>query len=253
MAARSLRLTASALWPMAAGGTYGAIEVDALDERVGGDDLRPVARRLADRRVVADPDGDPGRAGGSGARGSARSARARRDRRRSVPAGWTCPSYFAYSTARVSRMTVTLIWPGYSSSLSMRRAMSFESQTASSSRDLLALDQDADLAARLQRERLRDALERVGDPLELLEPLDVRLEDVAARARPRRRDRVGRLHEHRLERRPVDVHVVRGDRLDHRARSRRACAGSRRRSRGACPASRGRSPCRCRGGTPRGR
>ena len=30
-------------------------------------------------------------------------------------------------------MTVTLIWPGYSSSFSMRRAMSFDSQTASSS------------------------------------------------------------------------------------------------------------------------
>jgi len=30
-------------------------------------------------------------------------------------------------------MTVTLIWPGYSSSFSMRRAMSFDSQTVSSS------------------------------------------------------------------------------------------------------------------------
>ena len=30
-------------------------------------------------------------------------------------------------------MTVTLIWPGYSSSFSMRRAMSFDSHTASSS------------------------------------------------------------------------------------------------------------------------
>src|SRR6267142_1269068 len=52
--------------------------------------------------------------------------------------------------------------------------------------DLLALDHDADFATGLQRERLRDALERVGDPFELLEALDVRLEDVAPRARTRR-------------------------------------------------------------------
>jgi len=33
-------------------------------------------------------------------------------------------AYFAYSTARVSRMTVTLMCPGYWSSFSMRLAMS---------------------------------------------------------------------------------------------------------------------------------
>ena len=33
-------------------------------------------------------------------------------------------SYLAYSTARVSRITTTLIWPGYWSSASMRRAIS---------------------------------------------------------------------------------------------------------------------------------
>src|SRR6266849_4277390 len=49
-------------------------------------------------------------------------------------------------------------------------------------RDLLALDHDADLAAGLQRERLRHALEGVGDAFQLLEPLHVGLEDVAARA-----------------------------------------------------------------------
>ena len=68
----------------------------------------------------------------------------------------------------------------------------------------------------LQRERLRHALERVGDALELLEALDVGLEDVAARAGTRGRDRVGGLDDHRLERRPVDVHVVRGHRHHHR-------------------------------------
>ena len=33
---------------------------------------------------------------------------------------------------------------------------------------------------------------------------------------PRRGDRVRRLDDHRLERRPVDVHVMRGHRLQHR-------------------------------------
>src|SRR3954469_17677563 len=39
----------------------------------------------------------------------------------------------AYSVARDSRMTVTLIWPGYSSSFSISRAMSRLSSTAGSS------------------------------------------------------------------------------------------------------------------------
>src|SRR6185436_10640809 len=69
--------------------------------------------------------------------------------------------------------------------------------------DLLAFDHDPDFAAGLQGERLRHALERVGDALELFEPLDVGLEDVAARAGPGGGDRVGRLNDHRLERRPV--------------------------------------------------
>src|SRR3954470_6633275 len=80
--------------------------------------------------------------------------------------------------------------------------------------DAVALDDDADLAAGLEGERLRDALERVGDAFELLEALHVRLEDVAPRAGARRRDRVGGLDDHRLERRPVDVHVMRGDGLE---------------------------------------
>src|SRR6266542_4464611 len=54
--------------------------------------------------------------------------------------------------------------------------------------DLFALDHDADLAAGLQRDRLRHAAERIGNAFQLLESLDVRLEDVAARSRTRGRD-----------------------------------------------------------------
>ena len=43
-----------------------------------------------------------------------------------------------------------------------------------------------------------------------------RLEDVPPRAGPRGGDGVGRLDHHRFERRPVDVHVMRRDRLQHR-------------------------------------
>jgi len=41
--------------------------------------------------------------------------------------------YFANSTARLSRITVTFTWPGYSSSASISRAISCESSTAPSS------------------------------------------------------------------------------------------------------------------------
>src|SRR5687767_10764012 len=78
--------------------------------------------------------------------------------------------------------------------------------------DLLALDQDPDLTSGLERERLRHPLERIGDVFELLEAPDVGLEDVAPGAGPGRGDRVGGLHEHCLERRPVDIHVMGGDR-----------------------------------------
>ena len=113
-------------------------------------------------------------------------------------------------------MTVTLIWPGYSSSFSMRRAMSFDSQTASSSEifslsTMMRISRPACSANDFDTPLNESAM-----PFELLEPLDVGLEDVAARAGPRRGDGVGRLHDHRFERRPVDVHVVRGHRHHHR-------------------------------------
>ena len=46
---------------------------------------------------------------------------------RKGPRNWLCErreAYRAYSTARDSRITVTLIWPGYSSSFSISRAIS---------------------------------------------------------------------------------------------------------------------------------
>src|SRR3989338_4269488 len=48
----------------------------------------------------------------------------------------------------------------------------------------LGLDDDPDLAARLDGVRLLDAAEGVADPLQRLEPLDVVLQRVAAGTRP---------------------------------------------------------------------
>ena len=45
----------------------------------------------------------------------------------------TSATYRAYSTTRISRMTVTLICPGYCNSFSIFRAISLESQKACSS------------------------------------------------------------------------------------------------------------------------
>ena len=59
IAARSLRLTASARWPIACGRDEGAIEMDALDQRVDGQHLDAIALRLDDRRIVADADQQP--------------------------------------------------------------------------------------------------------------------------------------------------------------------------------------------------
>src|SRR5258707_10678071 len=51
--------------------------------------------------------------------------------------------------------------------------------------ELVAVDDDAHLAAGLDGEGLLHALERRGDLFELLEPLDIGLEDLAPRARAR--------------------------------------------------------------------
>src|SRR5688500_5770952 len=79
--------------------------------------------------------------------------------------------------------------------------------------DLLAVHDDADLAAGLDREALLHALEARGDLLELLEPLDVGLEHLAARAGSCRGEPVGRRHQHRLHRLRVVVAVVAGHRV----------------------------------------
>ena len=113
-------------------------------------------------------------------------------------------------------MTVTLIWPGYSSSFSIRLAMSFESQTVASS-EIRSLSTTMRISRPAWRANDFETPSNESAMLfELLEPLHVRLEDVAARAGARGGDRVGRLHDHRLERRPVDVHVVGRDRLQDR-------------------------------------
>lgn len=198
------------------------VEVHPLDQRIRGHDVEGVALRRDDGRVVANPEQQAMAVAGRGKpRPQARSGRVRRHRR---PSGASPGVLDGPGLADDRDLS---IWPGYSSSVSMRRAMSFDSQTASSSVTCSA-STNADLAARLQGEGLRDALERVGQVFELLEPFHVRLEDVAAGARTRRRDGVGRLHEHRLERRPVDVHVMGGHRVDDRARFPVLLQGTRR-------------------------
>src|SRR3954470_11463401 len=82
--------------------------------------------------------------------------------------------------------------------------------------DALAFDDDTDFASGLEREGLGDPFERIGDAFEFFQAFDVRLENVAPGTRARRRDRVGGLYDHCFERRPVDVHVVRGDRHQDR-------------------------------------
>src|SRR6185503_19112367 len=65
--------------------------------------------------------------------------------------------------------------------------------------DVLRLDHDAHLAARLDGVGLLHPGERVGDLLERLEALDVVLDALPPRARARARDRVGRHDEHGVE------------------------------------------------------
>src|SRR5262249_120540 len=63
--------------------------------------------------------------------------------------------------------------------------------------DLVGTDEDPDLAPGLNGERAVDAGEALGDRLEILEALDVRLHGLAASARAGRRDRVGDLDDRR--------------------------------------------------------
>src|SRR5690606_13952422 len=79
--------------------------------------------------------------------------------------------------------------------------------------DQLGLDDDAHLAARLDREAALDAREALRDLLQLLEALHVRLEHLAARTRPRAADRVRRRDEERLRVAVRLLVVVRADRV----------------------------------------
>ena len=79
--------------------------------------------------------------------------------------------------------------------------------------DLLRLDDHPDLAARLEGVDAVDPLPLARQLLERLEALDVGLEALAARSGPRGRDRVGRDHEHRLDRLRLHLVMVRLDRV----------------------------------------
>src|ERR1044071_2203181 len=74
--------------------------------------------------------------------------------------------------------------------------------------DLLGVDDDAKLAPRLNREALRHAVHRVRDRLEALETVHVILENLAARAGPCGRERVGGVDEHGLDGRRIVVAVM---------------------------------------------
>src|SRR5664280_3070539 len=77
--------------------------------------------------------------------------------------------------------------------------------------DLLGPDEDPDFAAGLDGERPVDAGEAARDRLQVLEPLEVELHGLAARARARGADRVGDLHDGRLQAGVLHLLVMRGD------------------------------------------
>ena len=151
-----------------------AIEVDAVDDRIGGDDFERVARRLVDRRIVADVDEQPVGRRAQARRGSARSWRAR-------PRPPRCDFGAAGRVLALVRWHLPLLGIVDGAGLANHRdldlagvlelALDAARDVARQPHglvvaDLLAFDHDADLAAGLQRERLRHALERVGDVLE---------------------------------------------------------------------------------------
>src|SRR5579872_4731560 len=83
---------------------------------------------------------------------------------------------------------------------------------------ILGLDDDADLAAGLDREALVDPVERVGDILERLEPFYITLERVAASSRPGAGNGVGSLHQESLDGLRLFLEVVSGDGMHHLGR-----------------------------------
>ena len=95
--------------------------------------------------------------------------------------------YFAYSVLRVSRITFTRICPGYSICSS----------------------------AALNRIALVHAVEAVRNLFQLLQPLDVVLNALAAGAGPRGGNRVRRLHQHRFHGLGFNVVVVRHDAVNN--------------------------------------
>ena len=95
--------------------------------------------------------------------------------------------------------------------------------------DLLGLDDHANFAAGLQRIHALDAGLLRGELLERLEPLDVRLEALPARARPGGGHGVGGDHEHRLDRLRLHLVVVCLDRVNDALATRRSGARTARR------------------------
>src|SRR6187397_1965949 len=93
--------------------------------------------------------------------------------------------------------------------------------------DLLGANEDPDLAPGLDRERALHAGEALGDPLEILEPLDVRVHRLAAGTRPGRANRVGDLDDRRLDAGELDLLVMGGDPV-HDLERHRVLLGDRR-------------------------
>src|SRR5207247_2068865 len=119
-----------------------AVHVDQDDGRLFpqlGQDLVGLAERAVDRaHEHAAHEVDPGHAVRAGLHAHvAHAPRARARRRCRRPSGHSC-CYLATSTARVSRITTTLMWPGYCISASMRLEMSFASWWASRSETISA-------------------------------------------------------------------------------------------------------------------
>ena len=151
------------------------------------------------------------------------------------------------STARDSRITVTLTWPGYSRLSSISRAISCERSSPRVVVDLGRLDDHPDLPARLERVDALDPLCASASSSRAVKPLDVALEALAARARARGRDRVGGDQQHGLDRLRLHLVVVRLDRVHDALRLAVAAREVRPRCARASPRPRASSPCRGRG------